>query len=52
MGRRAALPENQTNIAAGMLQGGMTVKSVAHHFGINVSKISRLRDRFNVTGSV
>jgi len=35
-----------------MLHGGMQAKAVAAHFGVAASTISRLKGRFNETGSV
>lgn len=52
MGRRRAMPENQRNVAIGMLNGGVSVRDVARHFGVCPSTISRLKSRFNATGSV
>lgn len=52
MGRRQAMTLERRNQAIGMLQGGMGVRAVSLHFGVSPSTISRLRDRFDETGSV
>ncbi len=52
MGRRQAMTLERRNQAVGMLRGGMGVNAVARHFGVSGSTISRLRDRFDETGSV
>lgn len=52
MGRRPGLTLDQRNVAIGMLTAGMMVKQVAQHFQVSESAISRLRTKFQQTGSV
>ena len=52
MGRRPAMSSEQSNKAIGMFRGGMGVRAFGLHFGVSASTISRLRDRFEHTGSV
>ena len=52
MGRRPAMSTEQSNQAIGMFRDGMGVTAIALHFGVSASTISRLRDRFEHTGSV
>ena len=52
MGKRPAMAQNQRNVAFGILDGGVTVRNVARHFGVHPSTISRLRNRLRATGLV
>ena len=52
MGRRLAMSTEQCNQAIGIFRDGMGVRAIALHFGVSASTISRLRDRFEHTGSV
>jgi len=52
MGKNRSMTLEQRNRALDMLEAGMAVTHVARNIGVNHCTISRLRTKFNATGSL